>query len=58
MAPSKAGGRRPVQAGLYGPEKTERAVISSAALFLSLEGALEWVAARRFLSRAAVLPSA
>jgi hypothetical protein len=29
MAPSKAGGRRRVQAGPYGPEKTERAVIAS-----------------------------
>ncbi len=32
--------------------------LPSATLFLSLEGALEWVAARRFLSRAAVLGSA
>ena len=32
--------------------------LPSATLFLSSEGALEWVAARRFLSRAAVLRSA
>ena len=29
MAPSKAGGRRRVQAGPYGPAKTERAVIAT-----------------------------